>query len=127
TISATGLVTAQANGTVYAKAVSVANSAISDSLLITISGQGNVGISEVANGLSFELLPNPAHAYFTVSLPKVSGTAQVSVFSLDGRTMLRTHFEGKSKRIAVDNWAKGIYLVHIQTKDGYASRKLEVE
>lgn len=135
-ISATGLITAQSNGTVYTKAVSVVdptkaasveNSAVSDSLLITISGQGSVGIKEVAKGLTFELLPNPAQAYFTVSLAKVSGTAHVSIISLDGRTMLRTHFEGTSKKIAVDSWAKGIYLVHIQTKEDYATRKLEVE
>ncbi|RYD97477.1 MAG: T9SS type A sorting domain-containing protein [Sphingobacteriales bacterium] len=127
TISATGLITAQSNGTVYAKAVSVENSAILDSLLITISGQGNVGIKEIAKGLTFELLPNPAHAYFMVSLPKVSGTAHVSVISIDGSTMLNTSFEGKTKRITVDSWAKGSYLVHIQTKDGYAVKKLIVE
>lgn len=39
TISAGGLVTAQTNGTVYAKAVSVANPAAKDSLLITLSNQ----------------------------------------------------------------------------------------
>lgn len=38
-ISATGVVTAQNNGTVWAKAVSVANTAKMDSLLITISNQ----------------------------------------------------------------------------------------
>lgn len=39
TISANGLVTAQGNGTVWAKAVSVEDSTIKDSLEITISGQ----------------------------------------------------------------------------------------
>lgn len=126
-ISATGLITAQTNGTVYAKAVSAENNALRDSLLVTISGQGNVGIKEVAKGLSFELLPNPAHNYFTVSLPKGNGTAQVAVISLDGRIVLRTSFEGKSKRIAVDSWSKGVYLIHLQTKEGYAIKKLEVE
>lgn len=39
TISATGLVTAQTNGTVWARAVSVQDTSFSDSLLINISGQ----------------------------------------------------------------------------------------
>lgn len=39
TISATGLVTASNNGTVYAKAVAVQDPTLKDSLLITISGQ----------------------------------------------------------------------------------------
>ena len=42
TISATGLVTANANGTVWAKATSVTDNTVSDSLLITITGQSSV-------------------------------------------------------------------------------------
>jgi len=38
-INATGLVTASANGTVWAKAVSVSNTSVKDSMLITISNQ----------------------------------------------------------------------------------------
>jgi hypothetical protein len=40
-ISTTGLITANANGTVWAKATSVADNTVADSLLITISGQGS--------------------------------------------------------------------------------------
>lgn len=39
TINTSGLVTAQANGTVWAKAVSVQDNSVKDSMLITISGQ----------------------------------------------------------------------------------------
>ena len=42
TISAAGLVSANTNGTVWAKATSVADNTVSDSLLITISGQTSV-------------------------------------------------------------------------------------
>ena len=42
TIAGTGLITASANGTVWAKAISIADNTVSDSLLITISGQTSV-------------------------------------------------------------------------------------
>lgn len=41
-ISAAGLVTASSNGTVWAKAISVVDNTVMDSLLVTISGQGSV-------------------------------------------------------------------------------------
>lgn len=43
TISISGLVTASSNGTVWAKAISVQDNTVADSLQITISGQGPVG------------------------------------------------------------------------------------
>jgi len=47
TISATGLVTAIANGTVFAKANAVQDTTVSDSLLITLSGQSGMPPSMV--------------------------------------------------------------------------------
>jgi hypothetical protein len=57
TISTAGLVTASANGNVWAKATSIADNTLSDSLLITISGQGSVP----AQGFTFSN-PQPATA-----------------------------------------------------------------
>lgn len=57
TISASGLVTAQANGNVWAKAVSVANTAAMDSIEITLFGQSSAGLTEQAG--TFYTYPNP--------------------------------------------------------------------
>ncbi len=124
-ISSTGVVTAETNGTVYAKAVSVDNTNISDSLLITISGQG-VGIKEISKGLSFDLHPNPARTYMIVSLP-LESTASLAIISIDGRVVLQSTFVGKNTKINISNIAKGNYLVRVQTKDGYAIKKLVIE
>lgn len=94
TISGTGLVTAQTNGTVYAKAVSVSDPTKKDSLLITISGQlipvtgltvntfgGGPAIINVDRGtLSMVAVIIPANASNTAvtwSIVPVTGTATI--------------------------------------------------
>ena len=58
TISPTGLVTAQSNGNVWAKAVSVQDPAFSDSLEITITNQG-IGIAGHSTSAGLRIYPNP--------------------------------------------------------------------
>ena len=99
TISNTGLVTAQTNGTVWAKAVSVSNSAAKDSLLITISNQfvplvslvvktlGNVPatITSVIGTLQMVAIITPSNATnqaVTWSIVPATGTATISNLGL---------------------------------------------
>ncbi len=99
TITAGGLVTAQTNGTVYAKAVSVANTAVKDSLLITITNQvihvtgmtvttqGSVASTITTNGGTLQMIAtvtpgnasNPAVAW---SIVPGTGTASVNAGGL---------------------------------------------
>jgi hypothetical protein len=94
TISATGLVTAQSNGTVWAKAVSIQDSTFTDSLLITISGQivpvTGVLVSTASavppliavNGGTLQMeaavIPSAAVQMVTWHLLPVTGTALIS-------------------------------------------------
>ncbi len=94
TVNNTGLVVAQTNGTVWAKATSVQNTAKADSMLITISGQivpidsvvvqtaGNVApvITTLSGTLQMNGLVYPASASQAVnwSVQPVTGQASVS-------------------------------------------------
>ena len=95
TVSTSGLVTAQTNGTVYVKAVSVANTAIKDSLLVTISNQtvtvdsirvqtvGNVAatISTAGGTLPMQAVVYPSNATnqnVIWSIVPGTGTASIS-------------------------------------------------
>ncbi|MFM7672496.1 MAG: Ig-like domain-containing protein [Bacteroidota bacterium] len=98
-ISSNGLVTAIANGTVYAKAISVANAAAKDSVLITLSNQtvpvtglvvttqGNVPATITNNGGSLQLVAtiapaNASNQNITWSVIPVSGTASIGTNGL---------------------------------------------
>lgn len=99
TINAGGLVTAQANGTVWAKAVSVQDNTVKDSMLITISGQvvpatGLIVrtlnnalpvIASASSTLQMEAIITPANATYqdvTWSIVPVTGQATISTTGL---------------------------------------------
>jgi len=98
TISTTGLVTAVSNGTVWAKAVSVASPSMKDSMLITISNQtvpvtslivstqGSVPAVINTNGGTLQMiatiLPATANQAVTWSIVPVTGTASISATGL---------------------------------------------
>ena len=99
TISTSGLVTAQTNGTVWAKAVSVLDNTVSDSLLITITGQAGVTVTSIivstqgsvpaainsAGGtlqMVATLLPANANQAVTWSIVVVTGNASISTTGL---------------------------------------------
>ena len=99
TISTSGLVTAQTNGTVWAKAVSVVDNTVSDSLLITITGQAGVTVTSIivstqgsvpaainsAGGtlqMVATLLPANANQAVTWSMVVVTGNASISTTGL---------------------------------------------
>ncbi len=65
-ISSSGLVTAIANGTVFAFATSVQDTTVSDTLMITITGQ-TVGIAE-GRPFGFEISPVPNQGRFNVNI-----------------------------------------------------------
>jgi sorbitol-specific phosphotransferase system component IIA len=93
TISTTGLITASANGTVWAKAVSVQDATKSDSILVTISNQivpitavdvftlNNVPATITTNGGSLQMDWDvlPATAVQTVTWSMIAGTGDASI------------------------------------------------
>lgn len=97
-ISTTGLVTAQTNGTVWVKAISIGNPALKDSILVTISGQivqvqsidvvtqNNVPASIAVNNGTLQLkaivLPAAANQNVTWSIAAGTGTATISATGL---------------------------------------------
>lgn len=57
------------------------------------------------------IYPNPAENYFTISTADISGYKEISITSLDGKTVYHSAFEENTKTIDVSTLAKGIYVV----------------
>ena len=98
-INATGLVTAITNGTVWAKAISVSNNTVKDSMLITISNQivsvtglivstqGSVPATITTNAGTLQMVAtitpaNATNSAVTWSIVPVTGTATISASGL---------------------------------------------
>lgn len=115
TINASGLVTAQSNGTVYAKAVSEADATKSDSVLITISNQVT-SVPTIAPEYGFALFPNPANDAVLVTMKKARSPLTVIVTDLQGRILIK---ETKTADHLLSPWKidmqqllPGLYFFH---------------
>lgn len=115
TINASGLVTAQTNGTVYAKAVADANNSLMDSVLITISNQGS-GINDQFINKYFSVYPSPASDRLRIETT-LTGSYTYQVYNVAGQLMSG----GKASHntfMDVSRFANGIYSVFIHTDQG---------
>lgn len=88
TISANGLVTAQSNGSVWAKTVSVENTAVKDSLMLHINNQ-NLGLEEAAANAP-HIYPNPAEQWVSVEAGMPGQFFELDVLDMTGKRMLQT-------------------------------------
>ncbi|MBL7706438.1 MAG: Ig-like domain-containing protein [Taibaiella sp.] len=115
TIDANGLVTAQTNGTVYAKAVSVANNSLMDSVLITISNQGT-GINNHFINQHFSVYPSPVADRLTVA-STLTGSYSYQVYNVSGQLLLKEKATGNAQ-VNVSAFANGLYSILILTDQG---------
>lgn len=115
-VNTMGLVTAMTNGTVWGKAVSVANPNFSDSVLITISNQG-VGIKDLSLSL-IELFPNPAKEQITILSGLDLQNASFELLDIQGRVIYSEKHtqlvQGQSKTINIKELGSGIYFFKIK-------------
>ena len=113
TISANGLVTAQGNGTVWAKAISVENAVVKDSLLITISGQSSAGIED-QNALSVNFYPNPVKRLLTIETALPEGKEfPVQLIDQSGRVVYSDFLRNKKSQLDLRALPGGRYRLII--------------
>lgn len=127
TISAAGLVTAQSNGTVWAKAVSVQDTTKSDSLQITISNQGGLNISDLQLSTDkLKLYPNPANNMLYLENKSLYTIKQITIFDASGKKVFIGSKAQNHSEINISSFASGIYNVKIAFEEGEVNRKLIV-
>ena len=119
-VSSTGLVTAISNGTIWAKAVSVSNNALKDSVLITITNQF------VVNG-SIGVFPNPTTNQL-ILLTKESHPAMIlTITDAIGRKIksISVGADGLMNPFTIDvaELPAGIYFIHSNLEDKFQKIK----
>lgn len=105
--SASGILTAVSNGEVTVTATALANSTISDSISISITGQ-TTGIVEFAN-TSTTIYPNPASDYLNIE--GIETGTEIKIYSMDGTLVKSTTYANES--INVSGLYSGIYIVKV--------------
>ncbi len=80
------------------------------------------GLNEYdAHEIELNLKPNLTTDFFTVDFPGLVG--EMTVYEMTGRVVGQLNVSAK-QRIDASNWTVGAYLIHVQTEDGSAVRRL---
>jgi len=127
TISNAGVVTAQGNGVVWAKAISTVDPSFKDSLQITITNQGTA-VTNAFLEQGYELYPNPTAGFATLKSLNNHPQVQLIIFDLYGRTILSETIKenGLKQGHSVDlsSFAPGIYSINLKGQGIAVSNKL---
>jgi hypothetical protein len=81
----------------------------------------NLSTPELPGAASQDLVlfPSPASEHVSIARPLAAeGAAEITVWSLQGRCLLRTTTSAASEQIDVSTWADGPYFVRYRTLNG---------
>ena len=90
---------------------------------------GTEGIETVETAVDFTLKPNPARGTVTVEMGETQH-ATIEVVDMEGRVVLKQplgHSASQPLTLDISSLAPGVYLVRLNTPEGFATRKLVVE
>ncbi|MNU20667.1 hypothetical protein D3C71_89150 [compost metagenome] len=117
-ISTSGVVTASGNGTVWAKAISSSNPALSDSVLITITNQ-STSINEVSKMIGFSVSPNPAHQVCNITIEKAHPALTIQMLNILGQSIWYKDFAenelSKGYEVPMQSMPSGVYFFVVRS------------
>ena len=100
-------------------------------ILATLNGGGfPVSVeNQLTNTSTFTLYPNPTNNKVIITdNQKLNSVIKISIFSMRGEQVINEDFQNQSRiEINVNLFAKGIYLVKIQTSTGVETKKLVIQ
>jgi len=98
-------------------------------IIKTLTGGIQFLEEKISKPSNFIIYPNPSSSNITIkSYKKFSGGVLVSIFSIRGENVFIKTFQTQNQpEIDISNFAKGIYLVKIQSKTGIEYKKLVVD
>ncbi|MBP6532621.1 MAG: T9SS type A sorting domain-containing protein, partial [Bacteroidia bacterium] len=97
---------------------------ITNTVSLTINGQ--VFAEELlVNPDEITIYPNPAKSYFKFNIEQNSAVERISIYSMDGTEVLRTH-QPNSNSFNIEKFQNGIYTVALFFDNTIINKKLLV-
>ena len=120
-ISASGLVTAQTNGTVWAKAISTADASKKDSLQIQLTNQGTA-VNDLFSSGFVSIYPNPVINELNINFEQeYTDGFELTVLNLLGQEVYHAHINNKRSSHHLAHLVSGTYILSIQDPGGNRS------
>jgi hypothetical protein len=98
-----------------------------DSEDATIMVDPCIGLKEVNDAGAVVMYPNPAKSQVTFSLVKNTDKAEVAIYTVEGKLVYQANFNSNKGTIDVNNFARGLYFVHVKADNTTSITKLMVD
>ncbi len=118
--------TTLATGTYHADVVVFSNDPESKSVTVPVTMNVNpVSVEELLDDETFVVYPNPAQDYVTI---QANGTInQVRIYNYVGQLIDQTVVDNEKATLSTDGYQAGIYFIHVETAEGWSTRKVVIE
>lgn len=89
---------------------------------------GITSVSDINKSTLMQLFPNPANNHLTIAFPNTNEKVEVTIADITGKVIYKTIATDAQKlELNTTDFAKGIYVVQIQSADFIGTKKLFVE
>jgi hypothetical protein len=78
------------------------------------------------DAISFTVLPNPSKGLFYISVPVSLNNAKFAVSDINGQVIMKQFLNSSVEVINAEEWAKGIYIITLQSMESISSKKLVI-
>ena len=80
---------------------------------VTVTVDGQIGVDEEDEGLSFEIFPNPSNGIINIGIGRIDSPYSLEVFTVDGKRIFVGYYQVDESYMTIDlsRLAKGIYYV----------------
>ncbi len=86
------------------------------------------GIFDAAKDeVQFRVYPNPSYGSFFISVPNDLTSAKITITDVSGRLMMAREMNAPVEMVNTGDWAKGVYILTLQSNQGTSSKKLVLQ
>lgn len=114
----------------YCDSITVDSTGIlrSSGFSISVIKAGTLGVNENEAFTNVKLYPNPTSGDIKVQFSEIQNNTSLSIISLNGQLMYSEEINTKNTmKIDTRNFAKGVYIVQLRSKEGRKNMKLIIQ
>lgn len=89
--------------------------------------EDGMGLNDNRRVIAADVYPNPANDYILVAVPELQGTADINVYSIEGKQLFSTKTKKQSYQLNTEAYTKGIYIIQINTAKGQAIKQFIIK
>ncbi|ASK29486.1 hypothetical protein CEY12_04925 [Chryseobacterium sp. T16E-39] len=86
--------------------------------VMTVTGQNNLGVTEVINSKDLQVYPNPVHDILKFKFGSSLKSENIDIYDMTGRVVTSVANSKNVNEVNVSSYPKGTYILKVKASDG---------